>query len=907
MKDHTMNDPRNHDPMPDDLILNRIAVALEKLDYEISTKVPLVHGAVVAGKPPVVALRQLDQPESDADIAAALDAVDAEPISQAAAPTRILAQVRRSIGTTARGTTVRQQANRTPSDSDVVRRARGHSRPESSKAQASIVVVCLALLLAIAVTFSQFEGSGRNSITQQDGPANRPLSTQLIPATEAAHQANVTPSTPHANLGETLTTGPREKRRVTLPDGSVLSINEQSTVTIVGPRRIKLLAGELFVEVVPAGLSGDGGPNANHDRFVVETPKREVTALGTKFVVKAEGQATNVIVTQGKVQVSGVAEVVEVGHELITDLAGSNSVEMRPARRSAYVVEWVKDLMAAAGSLVVPTSEHAGGTITVVDPQGQEMKLSLRKFHVDVHIEDGFARTTIDQTYFNHTWQQLEGTFRFPLPADASLSRLAMYVNGTLMEGGMVERDYGRNVFEQIRHTRRDPALLEWVDGSTFQMRVFPLEGRQEKRILLSYTQRLPSDYGKSVYRFPTGHSLEAVRNWSTFVRVKDGAGTKWYSPSHLLESRHVDQDLLIEGREEYSTMDRDLVLELGDETQAASSKSEPVWSRYEQDGFQYLMLRLRPELKANATRSPRHWIFLIENSADRNTILAETQRQIAKVLLENSEHSDTISIIRAGTQPDLFRDKPVDCSLDNVAAALEFLKQVAPIGALDLTQALQAVQSQVTGSRETWIIHLGAGIPVLGERDQTTLLRQLPAKARYVGVAVGKRWSKSFMETAANHSGGHVVQINPDEAVAWRAFDLLSTLNAPRLTEIAVSTVVDKQFPDAPQATPVEFLRLTNWLSHGQEFAAVARVRIGEALPNSVVIAGKLNGEAYSQTVTVPDSLKGQPADPPVSSTSRGSAWSSSQDICRAHGLGWRSIGLSHWEPRRIRRRSSN
>ena len=129
--------------------------------------------------------------------------------------------------------------------------------------------------------------------------------------------------------------------------------------------------------------------------------------------------------------------------------------------------------------------------------------LSLRQFHVDVHIEDGFARTTIDQTYFNHTWQQLEGTFRFPLPADASLSRLAMYVNGKLMEGGMVERDYGRNVFEQIRHTRRDPALLEWVDGSTFQMRVFPLEPRQEKRILLSYTQRLPSDYGKSVYRFP--------------------------------------------------------------------------------------------------------------------------------------------------------------------------------------------------------------------------------------------------------------------------------------------------------------------------------------------------------------------------------------------------------------------
>ena len=75
------------------------------------------------------------------------------------------------------------------------------------------------------------------------------------------------------------------------------------------------------------------------------------------------------------------------------------------------------------------------------------------------------------------------------------------------MEGGMAERDYGRIVFERIVTKMRDPALLEWVDGSTFKMRVFPLEPRQEKRIILSYTQRLPSLYGRWTYRFPAGHS----------------------------------------------------------------------------------------------------------------------------------------------------------------------------------------------------------------------------------------------------------------------------------------------------------------------------------------------------------------------------------------------------------------
>ena len=142
-----------------------------------------------------------------------------------------------------------------------------------------------------------------------------------------------------------------------------------------------------------------------------------------------------------------------------------------------------------------------------------------------MYIEDGFARTTIDQTYFNQESARLEGTFYFPLPPDASLSRLAMYVNGRLMEGGMAERQHAREVFDSIVYRMKDPALLEWVDGSTFKMRVFPLEGRQEKRIILSYTQRLPSLYGRSEYRFPGGHSLPVVGDWSVHVCVKQGAG----------------------------------------------------------------------------------------------------------------------------------------------------------------------------------------------------------------------------------------------------------------------------------------------------------------------------------------------------------------------------------------------
>src|SRR5207248_5356798 len=135
-------------------------------------------------------------------------------------------------------------------------------------------------------------------------------------------------------------------------------------------------------------------------------------------------------------------------------------------------LDWTHDLMAADAGLV-PASSYDGGALIAVDANGQEAKLSLRTYTVDVHLEDGFARTTIDQTYFNHHPWRLEGTFYFPLPPDASLSRLAMYVsNGAesnLMEGGMAERGHARAVYNQIVNNQRDPALLEWVDGTTFK------------------------------------------------------------------------------------------------------------------------------------------------------------------------------------------------------------------------------------------------------------------------------------------------------------------------------------------------------------------------------------------------------------------------------------------------------
>jgi ferric-dicitrate binding protein FerR (iron transport regulator)/tetratricopeptide (TPR) repeat protein len=685
-----------------------------------------------------------------------------------------------------------------------------------------------------------------------------------------------------APAGDTLQTASGERRRVGLADGSILFMDQNTRVHVDAEREITVQAGEVYLQVSPrqtndgagtriAGLKlddalqagGQGTPEAQ--TFLVHAADRTFTALGTKFAVRFADDVASLFVTQGRVRVNDVAEPVAAGQQLVPQAGPVYKFASRVTAlpRASAVLDWTRDLVSAAEPPLVSASEHSGGSIVARDPNGQETRLSLRKYNVDVFVEDGFARTTIDQTYFNHTSWRLEGTFFFPLPPDASLSRLAMYVDGKLMEGGMAERNYARDVFESIVRKQKDPALLEWVDGSTFKMRVFPLEARQEKRIVLSYTQRLETLYGNWKYRFPAGHSLEAVRDWSFHGRVKRGADLTWSCDSHELKQSADAGDLVLDAQANEVKLDRDVVLRLSDRAftgranpdapASASQKSvtRPAssdaarFSSSTHDGQRYFMVRYRPDLPSQAQRQRRDWVFLFESSGDRDSLLARVQADVIKTILQNAEHDDTFVILTAGTQVRTFVPEAMRATPENVKRASEFLDGVHLVGSLDLGQALDAVAPFVGPDKNAYLVHVGSGTGVLGERAEDKLLQRVPAGAHYVGVGVGKRWSRSFMKAAAGRTGGYFTQVNPDEPVAWRAFDLYSTLNTPRLLGITVERAGKPQ-----NAAP--FLCYDDSIAHGEELCAIARLNAIESPPERLVVTGMLDGAPFRRELAV-------------------------------------------------------
>lgn len=122
---------------------------------------------------------------------------------------------------------------------------------------------------------------------------------------------------------DAVTTGIGESRTLALEDGTRVHLNTDTRVTVRYEKRLRRVVldrGEAFFDV------------AQHsDRpFVVSAEGREITALGTQFLVHAESQRLSITLVEGKVTVSGpVTPAVSV-----SDNSGA-AAEVPPAHSAA--------------------------------------------------------------------------------------------------------------------------------------------------------------------------------------------------------------------------------------------------------------------------------------------------------------------------------------------------------------------------------------------------------------------------------------------------------------------------------------------------------------------------------------------------------------------------------------------
>jgi Flp pilus assembly protein TadD len=147
----------------------------------------------------------------------------------------------------------------------------------------------------------------------------------------------------------------------------------------------------------------------------------------------------------------------------------------------------------AAPRAAAPT---APTVLTASDGTG----LILRELRARVVIEAALAFTELELSLQNPEPRQLEGRLSLRLPPGASIARLALQVGERLQEGELVAQPQAIEAYEQALHGRRDPLLLEPEGGDQYQMRIFPIEAHQTRRVIVAYSELL---LGARGYRLP--------------------------------------------------------------------------------------------------------------------------------------------------------------------------------------------------------------------------------------------------------------------------------------------------------------------------------------------------------------------------------------------------------------------
>lgn len=186
-----------------------------------------------------------------------------------------------------------------------------------------------------------------------------------------------------------------------------------------------------------------------------------------------------------------------------------------------------------------------------------------------VVLEDPLAFTELRLTFDNPEDRRREGRFELDLPPDAALSRLAMRVGSRWMEGEVVERTKGRRTFETFIHTRPkvDPALLEKAAANRVSARVFPIQPRERKEIIVSYSQ--PVVGSDRSYRLPL-QGLPTLDALDVRVIVKT-------ADAQTRERFVTASQRVVEVRERSFAPDKDLVVALDGAGDAAGLRTDEL------------------------------------------------------------------------------------------------------------------------------------------------------------------------------------------------------------------------------------------------------------------------------------------------------------------------------------------
>ncbi len=505
---------------------------------------------------------------------------------------------------------------------------------------------------------------------------------------------------------------------------------------------------------------------------------------------------------------------------------GARDVLFFPRSGKTEQLDTRKNVAEADFSLRLETGREAAGIgqMEARGPAGQIAPVSLDRVTVKVKQTGDYAETEVEHVFGNDSDQQLEGTFRFPMPEGAMLTGLAMEIGEHLMEGELVERDKAQKIYQEIVDQMMDPALLEWEHGNVFKLRVFPIEAKKKKRVVLRFVSPLSRTLDGWQYVYPTS-SVDPASQKAAFKLEFEG---KTVVEKADLAAAHDVVVPLTGGRVPT------VVREKRDDGTYTAVRVTPDWSKV-------------PEPKG--PRPPRRFVVVVDTSRsaleERDLELDALKMVLAEMGPEDRYVAMTSDVVARPESGELVAPTP-----EAIEKTVAFVKRLEPDGASDVGAALRqagrlAKVSRDKDGKEVEVLYIGDGSPTWGETNPEALAKiakESLGGASIHAMVLGKAGDLDGVHDLVAATGGQLDR--PRTALDAKRF-ALRLGQRPLMRRITAAHVVardaDVVFPTAEE-TIVE----------GDEIVALVKTPKGTEAPAQITLKGTVDGKEISQPIAL-------------------------------------------------------
>lgn len=477
-------------------------------------------------------------------------------------------------------------------------------------------------------------------------------------------------------------------------------------------------------------------------------------------------------------------------------------------KRSAYL--WGLLVFGIASNVL------ADGLIVPVRPELRVRGHWAVKYHkVDIKVRDQVANVTIDQAFVNTGSTMIEVEYIFPLPPHAAINGLTLLVDGKEFSGKILPKDEARKLYESIVRTKKDPALLEYVDYGMYKTSAFPLQPGKDVRVLVQYTDVCKRNHDLVEVWYPLNTEKFSARPIDE-VEVKvdiqaKGAISVVYSPTHDLEvKRPAPEHVVAIYRVEKETPANDFRLLYQPSEDPVGATVLSYRPRDKEDG--YFLLMVSPSVQTDTiTIVPKDLVIVLDRSGSMAKGKIDQAKAALKYVVKNLNSDDRFNIVVYNDAIDPLFGTLVANTPDNVSKALGMLNRVDARGGTNIHDAIAAglklLPTDGKSKRAAYVLFLTDGLPTVGNIKEADILHNAKennkAGARVFALGIGYDVNVRLLDKLVLQNRGVSRYVKENEPLEAKISDLYAKIKNPVMTGLAVSFSKVKTTMTYPQVLP--------------------------------------------------------------------------------------------------------